>query len=112
MEEGSFLKRSLVFYVPALKVLKDPGTLDVSDTRWPVSSRASLPQPGDKRGVTSQSSGTHGKVTSQFCLWHSTSSSALPKGNVTTLMMCPKPPKYQPGEGRVTLTEQTEISDS
>lgn len=27
-----------------------------------------------------------------------------PKGNVTYLMMCPKPPKYQPGEGWVTFS--------
>lgn len=34
------------------------------------------------------------------------------KGNVTALMMGPKPPNYQPGEGRVTPTENTEIPDS
>ena len=94
--------RREVASVPALKVHRTSGTSEVSDSRWPVGeSLAILSGPGDKRGVTSQPSCAPGKVTSQLCLWRSTSSSPPPKGNVTSLMMGPKPPKYQPGEGRV-----------
>ncbi|CAN0544768.1 unnamed protein product [Rangifer tarandus platyrhynchus] len=94
--------RSEVSPAPALKVHGSSGTPEVSDARWPVGERlAILSGPADKRGGSSQPSCTPGKVTSQFCLWHSTSSSPPPKGNVTSLMMGPKPPKYQPAASAV-----------
>lgn len=106
MEEKGFLKWNLVFYVQT-QHWKSTRSLEPQKFQIPgglfMRSRASVPRPGDNRGVTSQPSCTPGKVTSQFCLWHSTSSSPLPRGNVTSLMMCPKPAKYQPGEGWVTF---------